>query len=781
MITRPRRKGGSLARARAAAGSSSQTGERPREANRLAGRLKSSSSPDVQQSLAAAAKAEDWPTALRLASELGDEEKMVRYALLAAFGRIPTGLDRMGPARAAQHLASSGHHAHALPLFEYVRDYLNAGRSASAAGLPAQAARHYEKAGEWLEAVLCYQALGRSSEAMRAVDHGERALEAAGTSSRSRSIIQLAELRLKRAELLVQMNQKAAAANVLRTLPPTVRRAELLEQAGYATEAVQSYLEVGATDKAHRLSERSPNRERLLAEVHLKSGRPIEAGHLFAKLGLAREAAEAYEAGQQWGHAAYRWEAANEPRRAAEAYEKAGQPSNAARCWTALGQSSRAIEAYVRDGNITAAADLHVRAGRLLEAASLYLSKGDKGKAAPILMRIQPGHPSFGMGTLLLAPLLIDEGFAADAFERIRQIPEGTPELELPQIRLDRTYWEARALEAMGRENEAAERYAAMAGADPTHRDTRERLARLRPPAPQEVAPAPAASTPSSGTAPAAEEVVAVGSRIAGRYDILAELGRGGMGRVFKARDLELGELVAIKGLVGVVEGGFGEEARLLKEIQICRKISHPNVVRVYDLLRFGKGIFLTMEYLEGRQLDQFVVDESPLPFSRIRGLIAEIASGLREAHDLGVVHRDLKPGNIFITASRLKILDFGIAAVTTGVQARLTQAGFVMGSPMYMSPEQVLGHPLDGRSDLYSVGLLAYGMITCREPYDPVEPRVLFRKKLREPPPDPRAIRPETPEPWAALLSKLLAKKPDQRFQSAQELLAALDELPGE
>ncbi len=732
--------------------------------------MKPSPPRDPQKALAAYVRAENWEKAARIATDLGDEEKMVRYSLLAALGRIPPGLDRATPLRAAQHLATAGRHAAALPLFEHAQDFGSAARAARTVRQHDQAARLFERAGEWMEAAESYQALGRMAEALRALDQGERSLEARGDDGGLGL-----ELKLRRAELLLQIGNKASAASLLRSLPPSVRRAELLEKAGLVREAVQGYLEAGATGKAHSLTDRAPDRERLLADVHLQNGRPVDAGHIYAKLGLAREAAEAYEAGGEWGYAAYRWEAAQQPKRAAQAYERAGQLANAARCFATAGLTSDAVHAYVRDGNIAAAADLQVRAGQLLEAASLYLSKGEKAKAASILMRIQERDSSFGLGAILLAPLLIEEGFAADALERLRRISARSAGIDGEAFLLEQDYWQGRALEALGRGSEAQERYERVVQSNDSHRDARERLAQLRPAATR-VAPAP------SVTAPAGEgEILAVGRRVGGRYDILAEVGRGGMGRVFKAHDLELDETVAIKALVDVGTGGFGEEARLLQELQICRRISHPNVVRVFDLGRVSTGIFLTMEYLEGLRLDQVILAEAPMRFGRVRDLIAELAAGLREAHSLGIVHRDLKPSNVMVTPTRLKILDFGIAATMTGARARLTQEGFAVGSPMYMSPDQILGRQLDGRSDLYSLGLLAFCMIAGKEPYEGLESHALLRKKVREPPPDVRALRPETPEPWVALLEKLMARKPEDRFQSAQEVLDALEGLPGD
>jgi len=200
--------------------------------------------------------------------------------------------------------------------------------------------------------------------------------------------------------------------------------------------------------------------------------------------------------------------------------------------------------------------------------------------------------------------------------------------------------------------------------------------------------------------------------------------------------------------------------------------------VRIYDIGRFPGGLFVTMEHLEGRGLDTVIAEDLPLPFERIRSLLTEIASGLHEAHSQGIIHRDLKPANVIVTASRVKILDFGIASMS-GLGARLTQTGIVMGTPMYISPDQILGHEPDSRSDLYSLGVIAYTLIAGREPYDAAEATLLLLKQLHAQAPHIQRFRPETPAPWAALLDRLLAKNPEHRCQSAQEVLAVLQGLP--
>jgi serine/threonine protein kinase len=183
-------------------------------------------------------------------------------------------------------------------------------------------------------------------------------------------------------------------------------------------------------------------------------------------------------------------------------------------------------------------------------------------------------------------------------------------------------------------------------------------------------------------------------------------------------------------GAVGPV--GAVDKERLLREAQICRKVTHPNVVRVFDVGRYEGGIFITMELLEGEPLDALMAREGQLPLVRVKGILEEIGAGLEEAHAIGDVHRDRKPGNIMLTPARLKILDFGFARMI-GVESRLTRSGFALGSALYISPEQLRGAEPDGRA------------------------------------------RPGLPAGWAPLVHRLLAKQPADRYATVRDVLAAL------
>jgi tetratricopeptide (TPR) repeat protein len=478
-----------------------------------------------------------------------------------------------------------------------------------------------------------------------------------------------------------------------------------------------------------------------------------------------REAAEAYEAAQDWWQAAYRWETVQEPARAAEAYRQAGKLQDAIRCFTAAGQPLQAAEIHRGQGRLPAAAALYAEAGDLPGAIALYLDAGSLEPAIAALGRIPPEEPAYVKGVLLLAPKLVEKGRPGEALQLLGRATAADPRRQGEEGSvLDRLYWESRALEALDQAAPARKRYAKLLELKPAYRDVAERLKRLETP------PEPA---------PRAPEGLAVGQRLANRYDILGELGQGGMGKVYKARDRDLDDLVAIKTLLTPAEGATSdEEERLLRELQICRRVSHPNVVRVFDLGRFDGGIFITMELLEGQTLDQLILPFDSLPLASIRFYLAEIATGLREAHSLGIVHRDLKPSNVMVMEKRVKILDFGIARMA-GFDNRLTRTGLAFGSPMYMSPEQLLGQPLDGRSDLYALGILGYALVAGSEPFVDENPAVLAVKHLQEEVPDILKLRPGLPVAWVDLLARLLAKKPEDRYASAQAVLDALAALP--
>ena len=259
------------------------------------------------------------------------------------------------------------------------------------------------------------------------------------------------------------------------------------------------------------------------------------------------------------------------------------------------------------------------------------------------------------------------------------------------------------------------------------------------------------------------------------RYRWQETVGRGGMGIVFKAQDLDLDDVVAIKVLSPDWETDDQQLLqRFKREINLNRKIKHPNVARIHDFGMSNDFPFITMEYVPGHDLRTIIQLEGKLPQARAISILRQIALGTEAAHKLGIIHRDLKSQNVMLEENgAVAILDFGLARGKSNEQ--LTLDSVMVGTPHYMSPEQALGRPTDARSDVYSIGVMAYELLTGKVPFDGESPLVIAMKHVSEPPPDDlRKMTAVSPE-LVAIVYKALAKEPAQRFATAADLEAEL------
>lgn len=264
------------------------------------------------------------------------------------------------------------------------------------------------------------------------------------------------------------------------------------------------------------------------------------------------------------------------------------------------------------------------------------------------------------------------------------------------------------------------------------------------------------------------------------RYEFLESIGRGGMGLVLKVRDRELGEVIAMKVLLGAA--GSDHElllSRFKGEVNLNRRIKHPNVCRLHDFGISGGFPYLTMEYVAGRDLGRVMESAGPLPALRSVRLLGQVSRGVAAAHAVGVVHRDLKPANLMIRASdEVSILDFGLAYDTIQPSPRITQVGTTVGTPHYMSPEQIKGQAVDGRSDIYGIGVIAYEALAGRFLYEASTPLSVAIKHLDEPVPIGPLEEQSVPRELVAIVLRCLRKAPAARFQTAAELASHLETL---
>jgi serine/threonine-protein kinase len=263
-----------------------------------------------------------------------------------------------------------------------------------------------------------------------------------------------------------------------------------------------------------------------------------------------------------------------------------------------------------------------------------------------------------------------------------------------------------------------------------------------------------------------------------GRFEVLAEIGRGAMGIVYKAKDPMLERVVAIKTInMGMDrDGAEMYEKRFYQEARAAGGLNHPNIVTVYDIGKTDTECYMAMEYIEGAELRTLLLPGKPLAVPRALSIAAQVAEGLAYAHERGVVHRDIKPANIMVPESgAVKITDFGIARMrSSNVQ---TQTGMMMGSPKYMSPEQVIGKRADHRTDIFSLGVILYEMLTGATPFTGESVNAVMYQIVNFVPPAMSAINPASPAALDAIVAGMLAKSLEERYQSAAEVASGLHE----
>ena len=263
-------------------------------------------------------------------------------------------------------------------------------------------------------------------------------------------------------------------------------------------------------------------------------------------------------------------------------------------------------------------------------------------------------------------------------------------------------------------------------------------------------------------------------------YKIESLIGTGGMGSVYLASHTQVNRKVAIKSLLPQFMANTEIKQRFKNEASTLAHLQHPNIVGLFDYTEDETGMYLVMEYVDGTPLDDFIKNVTgPMPEKRAVPIMKEILLGFSYAHQKGVVHRDIKPANIIITKSDgAKILDFGIARLVGEGNHNLTKTGTQMGTVFYMSPEQVQGKKLDHRSDIYSLGITFYQMLTGINPYNGITTEYeVFSRIVKEDLPAPQDVYPGVPAYLSSILKKAMEKDPDNRFQSCDEFLKAVDE----
>jgi tetratricopeptide (TPR) repeat protein len=493
----------------------------------------------------------------------------------------------------------------------------------------------------------------------------------------------------------------------------------------------------------------------LLARLDQEQGRTAAAAEHWEAADRLVEAAELRAALGEFERAALLFDRAGTLLRAAEMYQAAGESAAAGGAYERAGDWARAAACYREAGETAHLAGALENLGSYFEAAELCLAASDWTRAIRNLQHVPPGDARYAESCRMLA----------DAYERI-----GDPELALRKLEeavrvaggdgapLDLQARLAEALERGGEMERALSLYEQIHQRDAAFPDVRTRIEALRKKRSAERAharTAPLAGFDAPGFS---------------RYEIIEEIGRGGMGVVYKARDRRLGRVVALKKLPENLRDHPKAVELFLREARAAASLNHPNIVTLYDADEEGGTFFFTMELLEGQNLYAILRKVERVRPRDVARLGVQAATGLAYAHERRIVHRDIKTANLFFTKDKvLKIMDFGLAKMVEEVRRAIT---VVAGTPYYMAPEQSAGESVDHRADLYALGVTFFELVTGRLPFE--EGDVAFHHR-NTPPPDPRDRFAEVPPVLARLILELMAKDPAARPASGEAVAARL------
>ena len=658
--------------------------------------------------------------------------------------------------KAAQVFSQAGKHVRAAELFKEKGNSL-------------EAARLYGLGGQWDKAAALYDKGGYPARAAEAFEKCGELLKAA--ESYEKHFMENVSYSTTYSSTATSPDQKSAllSGRLYEKIGEVKRALEIYQKGSYFKEAAGACLRLGQHAKAAELYMRAEEpglaadayekggdvvqAANLRGEVALKAGKQAEAAGFFLQGRDHLRSAELYESIGMLPEAAGAYEAADSYPAAGNVYVRAGQKEKAAESYERGGDFETAAKLYEEAGNTRKAVELFDRAGYTFKSGEAAAKAGDFERAISLLQRVGPGDENYGGATENLAEVFIRTGRPLLAAERLQKVLAGQA---IAANNLGLFYWLAAAHEAAGRNDEALALYKKIQAEDLHFRDVEKRVMKVLT----------GMSLPSASGAEGAIDRI-------GKYTLGPKIGQGAMGEVFRGHDPLLRRDVAIKMISATLAPDSDMRQRFEREAQAAARLSHTNIVTVYDYGQEKGKIYMAMELLEGCDL-RSAINRNILPtIEQKLAVMEQIAEGLAYAHSREVVHRDLKPGNIHILPSgQAKILDFGLARLGT---SEMTQSGVIMGTPNYMSPEQVRGERVDTRSDVFSLGSVFYELLSNRKAFDAESMHGVLYHVLHDEPESVRKWVPDLPEPLIELLEKALAKDPEKRPADGAALRLAL------
>ncbi len=628
---------------------------------------------------------------------------------------------------------------------------------------PGRAAKIYAEVEEFAKAAAMYQKAGQPVKAAEAYDqayHDERASIERIVASREQEE-RVRGFAVSAGELYAEAGRFDKAGELLESGKAFDQAAAAYVKGGKPELAAKAYVAAGDLMKAAEFYQTAGNRQRaaeMIAEVRLKEGKTGQAAEMFEDAGDMVRAGELYEEAGRPADAARVLAEAGQYQTAADLYLRAGNDAKAAEMFALAGDYTQAAERFEAAGDVEKAAQYYERSGSYYRAGKIYRQAGNVDRAIETLQRTERGGADYREACALMGELFMEQGQLGLARDRLKESTSGEP---VEHANLQPYFHLAVLDEKEGRVADALALFEKIQavnlqfpGIAEKIKDARARVKEQGPVGgPPQAAPGPAPIPPSA------------------RYRLIEEIGRGGMGIVYKAHDTVLNRVVAYKILPEMFRQNPTILQRFTSEARAAAVLNHPNIVTVYDFGQDGEKNFITMEYVEGVTLKQVLASAERLPLQKAAKYFYQILRGMEYAHEKRIIHRDLKPSNIMVTKEdRVKIMDFGLAKIVD--EATLTDPGRVSGTLIYMSPEQIRGEKVDLRSDVYSLGVIFYELLTNWPPFFSGD---IGYQHLNTPVRSPRERFSDVPAAFENIAMKALTKDPAARYGSVAEILADL------